>query len=119
MGGFTLAEVLAALVFMAIVIPVAVEGLRVANVAGQIGERRAAAARIAGRVIEELAATGQFQQSSQNGVIQEGPRQYRWQMRLEPWNQGALRLLTVQVTFPVQGRDYDVRLSTVVDTATQ
>src|SRR2546427_2640107 len=35
-GAFTLAEVLAALAFMAIVIPVAVNGLRVANRAGQV-----------------------------------------------------------------------------------
>lgn len=119
MAGFTLAEVLAALVFMAIVIPVAVEGLRVANLAGQVGARKVAAARVADRVLNELLVTGQWRQSAQSGTIQEGPQQFRWQMRLEPWNQGALRLMTVQVTFPVQGRDYDVRLSTIVDTATQ
>ena len=115
-GGFTLAEVLAALVFMAIVIPVAVQGLRVANLAGQVGERKAVAIRVAERALNELVVTRQWQTSAQNGSTQEGPVQYRWVMRLEPWNQGALRLLTVQVTFPVQGQDYDVRLSTLVDT---
>jgi type II secretory pathway pseudopilin PulG len=115
-GGFTLAEVLAALVFMAIVIPVAVQGLRVANLAGQVGERKAVAIRIAERALNELVVTRQWQTSAQNGSTQEGPVPYRWVMRLEPWNQGALRLLTVQVTFPVQGQDYDVRLSTLVDT---
>jgi len=118
-GGFTLAEVLAALVFMAIVIPVAVEGLRVANLAGQVGARKVAAARVAERVLNELVVTGQWRQSTQSGTIQEGPQQYRWQMRLEPWNQGTLRVMTVQVTFPVQGQSYDVRLSTIVDSATQ
>ena len=118
-AGFTLAEVLAALVFMAIVIPVAVEGLRVASLAGQVGERKAVAARIADRVLNELAVTGQWQTSSQGGTIQEGPQQYDWSMRLETWNQGTLRLLTVLVTFPVQGKEYDVRLSTLVDTTVQ
>jgi type II secretory pathway pseudopilin PulG len=118
-AGFTLAEVLAALVFMAIVIPVAVEGLRVANLAGQVGERKAVAARIAERVLNELVVTRQWQTSTQGGTIQEGPQQYRWSMRLETWNQSVLRLLTVQVTFPVQGQDYDVHLSTVVDTSVQ
>jgi type II secretory pathway pseudopilin PulG len=117
-AGFTLAEVLAALVFMAIVIPVAVEGLRVANLAGQVGERKVAAARIAERVLNELVVTGQGRQNSQSGTIQEGPLQYRWQMRLEPWSQAALSLMTVEVTFPVQGQDYEVRLSTLVNTAT-
>src|SRR5436190_13357159 len=56
-GAFTLAEVLAALAFMAIVIPVAVNGLRVANLAGQVGQRKAVAARIAERVLNEYTTT--------------------------------------------------------------
>ena len=104
---------------MAIVIPVAVQGLRVANLAGQVGQRKAVAIRVAERALNELVVTRQWQTSSQNGSMQEGPVQYRWVMRLEPWNQGALRLLTVQVTFPVQGQDYDVRLSTLVDATSQ
>ena len=58
---FTLAEVLAALMFMAIVIPVAVEGLRLASRAGEVGERKVTAARIADRVMNELIATGDWQ----------------------------------------------------------
>ena len=30
-----------------------------------------------------------------------------------------MRLVTVQVTYPVQGRDYQVRLSTLADNSTQ
>ena len=66
--------------------------------------------------LNELVATGQWQKSTQNGTAREGLQEFRWSVRLEPWNQTALRLMTVQVFFPVQGRDYDVRLSTIVDT---
>ena len=45
-AGFTLVEVLAALLFMAIVIPVAVEGLRIASLAGQVAQRKSVAARV-------------------------------------------------------------------------
>jgi type II secretory pathway pseudopilin PulG len=114
-AGFTLAEVLAALLFMAIVIPVAVQGLRVASLSGVVGQRKAEAARIAERVLNELVVTRQWQSSAQNGIIYEEPVEYRWSMRLEPWNHNILRLLTVQVTYPVQGQEYDVSLSTVVD----
>jgi hypothetical protein len=121
-SGFTLVEVLAALVFMAIVIPTAVQGLRVANLAGQVGQRKAVAARIAERMLNEAIITRQWQSGSPSGVVQDGSMQYRWLTRTAPWNQqsqqiqqNVLRLLTVQVTFPVQGQDYDVRLSTVVD----
>jgi hypothetical protein len=114
-GGFTLAEVLAALVFMAIVIPVAVEGLRIANLAGLVGQRKAVAARIGDNVLNELVVTGQWQRGVQRGAVTEGSTEYAWDARAESSNLGTLRLLTVQVTFPVQGQDYDVRLSTLVD----
>ena len=118
-AGFTLAEVLAALLFMAIVIPVAVEGVRVASLAGQVGERKATAARIAERLLNELVVTRAWQTSSPRGVVREGVQDYQWQMRLEPWNQGVLRQLSVDVVFLVQGQEHDVRLSTLVDTTTQ
>ena len=117
--GFTLAEVLAALAFMAIVIPVAVQGLRVASLAGQVGQRKAVAGRIAERVLNELSVTGQLQGSGTSGVAQESALEYRWTVRAEPWPEDAMRLVTVQVTFPVQGQDYDVRVSTLMDNATQ
>lgn len=116
-AAFTLAEVLAALVFMAIVIPVAVQGLRVANLAGQVAVRKATAARLADRVMNELVVTRQWQNASPSGTINEENLEYRWQMRLETWSPGVLRLLTVQVTFPVQGQDHEVRLSTLVDSS--
>jgi len=118
-AAFTLVEVLAALAFMAIVIPVAVDGLRIANLAGQVGHRKAIAARIAERVLNESVVTGQFRNSMQNGTIQEGVQAYQWVLRSEPWPLDAMRLVTVQVNFPVQGREYDVRLSTLVDNSTQ
>jgi len=116
-GGFTLAEVLAALVFMAIVIPVAVQGVRIATLAGQVGVRKEAAARVAERVLNELIVTGQFRQSAGSGTAAEGALDYQWSLRLDPWIENNIRLLTVRVTFPAQGQDYDVSLSTLVDTA--
>lgn len=118
-AAFTLAEVLAALVFMAIVIPVAMQALRIANLAGQVGYRKAAAARVAERVLNELLLTTQFQGLSQSGVIDEGPQQYRWTVRTEPWTQDAMFLVSVEVLFAVQGQDYDVHLSTLVSNTTQ
>ena len=118
-AAFTLAEVLAALAFMAIVIPVAVEGLRIANLAGQVGHRKAAAAIIAERVLNEWILTSQSQTPSQSGTIQEATQQYRWAVQIESWPEDNMRLVTVQVLFPVQGKDYDVHLSTLLDNSSQ
>jgi hypothetical protein len=117
--GFTLAEVLAALVFMAIVIPVALEGLSIASRAGEVAAHKADAAIIAERVLNENVVTTNWNQSVQNGTVRQGIREYRWTMRSEPWNEDptrdVMRLLSVEVTFAAQGRDYAVRLSTLVD----
>jgi len=112
---FTLAEVLAALAFMAIVIPVAIEGLRIANTAGLVGQRKGVAMRIAERVLNEAMVSSQSRSSGQGGVIQEGTQQYRWTLRTQPWSEDAMKKVTVQVIFPVQGAEYDVSLSTLVD----
>lgn len=118
-AGFTLAEVLAALLFMAIVIPVAMQGLLIASRAGSVSERRAIGARLAENKLNELVVTGQWQSSAQKGTIQEGLQSYEWRLQAEPWREdAAMRLITVHVTVPVQGQDYDVQVSTLVD-ATQ
>ena len=115
-AGFTLAEVLAALVFMAIVIPVALQGVRVASRAGSVAERKTVAARLAERKLNELIVTGQWQSSAAQGTMQEGWQTYDWELESESWAEdGAMRVLTVRVTALVQGEKYDVRISTLVD----
>jgi type II secretory pathway pseudopilin PulG len=114
-AAFTLAEVLAALVFMAIVIPVVVECLHVASQAGEVAQRKTEAARVAERILNESIVTTNWNQSAQNGTVQDGMRQFDWTLQNEPWNQDPMRLLTVQVKYTVQGRDYSVQLSTLAD----
>ena len=111
-AAFTLAEVLAALLFMAIVIPVAVEGLRIANLAGQVGERKAVAARIAERVLNELAIIGQLP-GGETGTVTERVHEFRWAVELGAWPEGTMQLATVRVTYQVQGREYEVTVSTL------
>ena len=111
---FTLAEVLAALTFMAIVIPVAIEGLHIANRAGVVAQRKTAAARVAERVLNEALVASQSQASARSGVVQEGPIDYRWSIRYTTWPEDTMRLVTAEVLFQVQGQEHDVRLSTLV-----
>ncbi len=116
-AGFTLAEVLAALLFMAIVIPVAVGGLQIASRAGVVAQRKSEAVRVAERLLNESIVITNINQSLQNGTLTEGAREFRYTLRPDSWppdmNQAAPRLLTVEVTYAVQGQDYFVRLSTL------
>jgi Tfp pilus assembly protein PilV len=116
-AGFTLAEVLAALLFMAIVIPVAVHGLQIASLAGTVADRKGQAARVAERLLNESLVTTNWNKSMQNGTIVDGDRQFRYTLRSDTWSQdgnmNAPKLLSVEVTYVVQSRDYFVRLSTL------
>jgi Tfp pilus assembly protein PilV len=122
-AGFTLAEVLAAMLFMAIVIPVAVQGLRVASLSGVVADRKGQAARIAERLLAESLTATNWNKSVQNGTLYEGDRTFRWTLRNENWNQDATmnapHLLSVEVTYAVQDRDYMVRLYTLTPTTVQ
>ena len=144
-GGFTLAEVLAAMLFMAIVIPVAVQGLRIASLAGEVAERKSQAARIAESVLVDNLVATNARPTRLDGVAYEGTREFRWTLQNGEWSQGltnrmsagasalnqmagsqptvdqfsanqvTMNLVTVEVTYPVQGRDFTIRLSTLVN----
>ena len=118
---FTLAEVMAALVFMGILIPVALEGLSLATHAGEVAVRKSEAALVGERILNESIVTTNWNTTVQSGIVRQGWREFRWTLRNDPWNQdpneNTMRLLTVEVTFGAQGRDHALRLSTLVDSS--
>jgi type II secretion system protein I len=120
--GFTLVELLAAMVFMAIVIPVAVQGLRIATRAGEVGQRKAVAARVLDRELNEYVAMSANQTGSGklNGTEEESGISYKWKLKVENWNlDSAMRIVRCEVTYPVQGKDYSIEGSTLVPVVTQ
>jgi hypothetical protein len=125
-SAFTLAEVLAAMLFLAIVIPVAVEALHVSSLAGEVAARKGAAARIADRILNESLVTTNWSGGAQSGTASEGALDFRWTLTSQNWTQGSqqmptsqngtqgsLQMLTAEVKFPAQGKDYSVKLSTL------
>jgi type II secretory pathway pseudopilin PulG len=117
-SGFTLAEVLAALLFMAILIPVTMHGVSVASRAGILGQRKATAMRIAERVLDEQILSGQMATATPYGSIVEGDINYAWTMKSDPWPEDItimMNVVTVRVEFDVQGTTFDVAVSTLYD----
>jgi prepilin-type N-terminal cleavage/methylation domain-containing protein len=113
--GFTLAEVLAALLLMAILIPVTIHGVTVASRAGTLGQRKATAMRIAERVLDEQIVTGQFATATPYGNIVDGDTTYPWTMKSDSWAEDTMTVLTVRVSFDVQGSTFEVAASTLYD----
>ena len=114
-SAFTLAEVLAALLFLAIVIPAAVEAIHVASLAGEVAARKGSAARIADRVLNESLVMTNWSNGTQNGTATEGGREFRWTLTSTLWPQdSAMSVVTAEVKFSAQGKDYSVKLDTLV-----
>jgi len=115
-GGFTLVEVLVAVMFMAIVIPVALGAMRVASMAGEAGQRKLVAARIANRILNDLKVENQLQVGGQQGQVQENGVTYKWTEKNTFWNpdpQSRMTLATVSVAYNVAGHPCSVEMSTL------
>ena len=117
--GFTLAEILAALLLMAILVPVTLQAVSVASRAGILGQRKTTAIRIAERVLEEQISSGQMAIApTTSGSITESNIVYPWTLQTEPWaedDQTLMNVVTVRVEFNVQGNVYDVSASSLYD----
>ncbi len=113
-SAFTLVEILAALLMMAIIIPVAMEGMTTASRVGILGQRKAAAMRVAERLLNENVIENQTAQAASGGNIVDGDASYAWTLRSEGWSVDAMTQLTVTVTFTVQDNFYDVSATTLL-----
>jgi type II secretory pathway pseudopilin PulG len=116
---FTLAEVLAALVFMAIVIPVVIEVLHIASLAGEVAARKGEAARVADRILSEDLVTTNWSGGTPSGTINEGTDTFNWTLTTQTWPQDQMELLTAEVTFLAQGHDYSVKMITLANLQNQ
>ena len=113
--GFTLAEVLAAMLFLAIVIPAAVEAMHLASLAGEVAARKGAAVRVADRILNESLVTTNWSNGTQSGTTSEGAMDFRWTLTSQSWPEdAALQTVTAEVKFFAQGKDYSVKLNTLV-----
>lgn len=118
-AAFTLAETLAALLFLAIVIPVAVEALHVASGAGEITVRKSEAARVADWVLNQSLVMTNWTSGQQSGTASEGADDFHWTLTSQNWSPDSMELLTADVTFSTQGRQYSIQMSTLANLQTQ
>jgi hypothetical protein len=106
-------------VFVAILIPVALEGLSIASSMGEVAARKGEAAIVAERILNESIVMTNWNRSASAGTVRQGPREFAWEMRNEPWtqdpNQNVMRLVTVDVKYSVQGRERTFTLTTLAE----
>ena len=84
-AGFTFAETLAAMLFVAIVIPVAMEGITIANKAGTVANRKWEAAQLADNLLNEMVITGDWRYESSEGDFGKEFPGYKWTLVDSAW----------------------------------
>ncbi|MBT3290633.1 MAG: hypothetical protein HN849_26115 [Victivallales bacterium] len=112
---FTFAEVLAAVVVVALVVPVAVRGIAMARQLTGDDVRLEQAARLADEKLNELVAIGDWQGSEDEGVFEDAP-DYSWTVETEDFDdegETPLTVVTVTVSMTDAVRATAVSLSTL------
>lgn len=113
-AGFTFAEILAAMLFLGLVIPVALQAVRISSDAGTMASRRAVATRLGDALLNELAITEEWRTGTQSGQFDQPYQDYRWEIQTESWSEQGMLQLSMVVTFQVREVDARVVLSTLV-----
>ena len=119
---FTLAEVLAAMVFMAIVIPVAIEAIHIAGQAGAVAQRKTLALQVAEEMLNNTVVNCQSNQNQtvqafSSGTTRRGAYNFNWTVKSSYWNSDSTNMMdevTSEVTYTAQNREYTVHLTTLV-----
>jgi prepilin-type N-terminal cleavage/methylation domain-containing protein len=111
--GFTLIEVLAAIVFIAIVLPIAMNGISLALFAAENAKQQAEAAQLAEKQLAEVTASSTLMAGTLAGDFGDTLPAYKWQSIAVSRDMGILEV-TMQVTWNSRGQDRNVELTTWV-----
>ena len=119
-SAFTLVEILAALAFLGILMPVVISALLVSNRAAVLSERRAIAAQLAENELSQMLLADAWRSAGSQGNFGTDRPGYRWQLEKNTWNSGTgtMTELTMDVFFTVQGREQSLQLSTLANSST-
>lgn len=112
--GMSLAEVLATITIVAIVIPVAMQGVSLATSLASVTRQRAEATALAESKLSELVATGDWQATALAGDFGADWPNYRWRAAVSNWEEPDMRLVELQVQWSARGQDREVKLDTLV-----
>jgi type II secretory pathway pseudopilin PulG len=115
-GAFTLMEVLAAIAFLVIVLPVAMHGISLAVAEADVAKYKAEGAVLAQSKLNELQATREWQSGNLSGDFGEDHPEFRWTAEMVAWNATPVQQLDVHVFWRCGGQERQVTLSTLVDT---
>ena len=115
--GFTLVEVLAALLLIAIVLPAVMKGISLASNAGSDARRRTEAAGLAESKLAEIVATRQWRLGNLSGDFTPDWPDYRWEATLSNYIEDSsgenVQEIDLRVIWKARNREQAVNVSTL------
>ena len=113
-GGFTFVELLATVVFMGIVLPVAMRTIGLCTQLAGRARKEMEAASLASVKLTELVASEEWDSGARTGEFDDWPG-YRWSVDVLRWPESTdVEQLEVTVTWQALGRNRELVLTTLV-----
>jgi prepilin-type N-terminal cleavage/methylation domain-containing protein len=112
--GFTFIELLATVVLIAIIMPVAMKSIGLCTRLGGLSRRQIEAASLAKTKMTDLIVTGDWQNGNQHGSFGDDWPGYEWKATLTNWTDSTVRQLDLTVFWESMGMQQTVMLSTLV-----
>ena len=114
-AGFTLIEVLATLVLVAIVLPVAMKGISLSLGAAVYAKTSVQAAHLADAKLNELVALGQLTTGTSSGDFGSDYPDYHWTLQAVQADDTLIEV-AIEVAWPWRGTERSVTLNTLLFT---
>jgi prepilin-type N-terminal cleavage/methylation domain-containing protein len=113
-AGFTLIEVLASLLLIALIVPVALNGVSLAVALSASAKQQREATTLAASKLAELTATGTWQQGNASGDFAPDWPAYHWDLVVSGWQDPSVSSLQVRVIWTARAAEHSVTLTTLV-----
>jgi len=112
-GGFTFVELLATIVLIGIIMPVAMRTIALCTSLAGVSRRETEAASLARTRLTELVTSGDWQSSGRAGDFGADWPGYRWTTEVSNWTDTIVSQIDLTVHWQSQGRDRSVTLTTL------
>jgi len=111
--GFTLVEILAALLLIGLILPVAMKGISMASVLASNNARKYEALELAEVKLSEILLQEDWKSGSGSGNFDDENDSYQWMMDVSDWTTTGLKQVDLTVFWQQRGRSNQVALSTL------
>jgi prepilin-type N-terminal cleavage/methylation domain-containing protein len=112
-GGFTFIELLATVVLIAVIMPVAMRSIGLCTRLAGLSRRQIEAASLAKEKMTDLIVTGDWENGNQRGDFGKDWPGYEWKSSVMNWTDATVRQLDLTVLWESAGSQRSITLSTL------